>query len=104
MSQKSIKQNRLRMSEETADFIRSLHPEIKRRVKAALKAAILSDPDIGKSLRSELDGLRSFRVGRFRIIYRKPSRGSIDIVAIGPRKYIYEETYRLVMKSASDRT
>ncbi|MGW8221402.1 MAG: type II toxin-antitoxin system RelE family toxin [Syntrophobacteria bacterium] len=97
MGQKSIKQNRLRMPEETADFIRSLHPEIKRRVKAALKA-ILSDPDRGKSLRNELEGLRSFRVGRFRIIYRKPSEGIIDIVAIGPRKYIYEETYRLVKK------
>ena len=103
MSQKSIKQNRLRMPEETADFIRSLHPEIKRKVKAALKA-ILSDPDIGKSLRNKLEGLRSFRVGRFRIIYRKPSRGSIDIVAIGPRKYIYEETYRLVKKTAPDHT
>ncbi len=66
-------------------------------MKAALKA-ILSDPDIGKSLRNELEGLRSFRVGRFRIIYRKPSKGIIDIVAIGPRKYIYEETYRLVKK------
>ena len=97
MGQKSIKQNRLRMPKETADFIRSLHPEIKRRVKAALKA-ILSDPDRGKSLRNELEGLRSFRVGRFRIIYRKPSEGIIDIVAIGPRKYIYEETYRLVKK------
>jgi mRNA interferase RelE/StbE len=97
MGQKRIRQNRLRMPEETADFIRSLHPEIKRRVKAALKA-ILSDPDIGKSLRHELQGLKSFKVGRFRIIYRKPSRGIIDIVAIGPRRYIYEETYRLVKK------
>jgi mRNA interferase RelE/StbE len=92
-----MKQNRLRMPEDTADFIRSLHPEIKRKVKAALKA-ILSEPDVGKSLRHELEGLNSFRVGRFRIIYRKTSSGIIDIVAIGPRKYVYEETYRLVKK------
>jgi len=92
-----MEQNRLRMPAEMADFIRSLHPEIKRKVKAALKA-ILSDPDIGKSLRHELEGLKSFKVGRFRIIYRKSSGGIIDIVAIGPRKYIYEETYRLVKK------
>jgi gas vesicle protein len=52
MGNKHIKQKRLRMSEETADFIRSLHPEIKRKVKAALKA-ILFDPNIGKSLRHE---------------------------------------------------
>ena len=97
MGQKRMKESRLRMPEETADFIRSLHPEIKRKIKAALKA-ILSDPDIGKSLRHELEGLNSFRVGRFRAIYRKSSGGIIDIVAIGPRKYIYEETYRLVKK------
>jgi mRNA interferase RelE/StbE len=95
MDEKRVKQNRLRMPEETAAFIRGLHPEIKRRVKAALNA-ILSDYDRGKALRNELEGLRSFKVGRFRIIYRRPSGGIIEIVAIGPRKQIYEETYRLV--------
>jgi len=79
---------------------RSLHPEIKRKVKAAMKI-IMSDPGAGKSLRDELEGLRSFRVGRFRIIYRMPSKRVIEIVAIGPRKSIYEETYRLLRKSPS---
>ena len=88
---------RLRMPEEKADFIRSLHPDIRRKVKAAL-GAIVSDPDAGKSVRDELKGLRSFKVGRFRIIYREPSRSIIDIVAISPRKTIYEETYRLIRK------
>lgn len=45
-----------------------------------------------------LQGLNSFRDGRCRIIYRKPSRGVIDPAGIGPRKYIYEATYRLVKK------
>jgi mRNA interferase RelE/StbE len=98
MDHKHRKQVRLRVPDEAADFIRSLHPDIKRRVRAALEA-ILSDPDIGKSLREELKGLRSYKVGRFRIVYRNPSRGVIDIVAIGPRKNIYEETYRLVKRS-----
>lgn len=98
MDRKARKQNRLRLPDETADFIGSLHPAIKRKVKAALKT-ILSDPDAGKSLRDELKGLRSCRVGRFRIIYRNPSKGVIDIVAIGPRKIIYEETYRRVKRS-----
>jgi len=42
--------------------------------------------------------LRSYRLGRLRIIYRVAKPGVIDIVAIGPRKTIYEETFRLVKR------
>jgi mRNA-degrading endonuclease RelE of RelBE toxin-antitoxin system len=66
-------------------------------VEVALKA-ILSDPHGSNPLRHELEGLKRFKVGWFRIICRKPSRDTIDIVAIGPRKDICEETYRLVRK------
>jgi hypothetical protein len=41
--------------------------------------------------------LRSFRVGKFRIIYRVVS-DVIEIIAIGPRRIIYEETLRLMQK------
>ncbi|MCL5277189.1 MAG: type II toxin-antitoxin system RelE/ParE family toxin, partial [Deltaproteobacteria bacterium] len=50
-------------------------------------------------LKDELTGLRSFRVGSFRIIYRISTRKIIEIVAIGPRERIYEETFRLLKKS-----
>lgn len=60
---------------------------------------ILDDPAVGKALKDELHGLRSFRVGRFRIVYRvAEAEKRIDIVAIGPRKNIYVETYRLLKK------
>jgi mRNA interferase RelE/StbE len=88
---------RLSVPDETADFLRSLHPEIKRKIKAALNL-IASDPGVGKSLRDELRGLKSFQIGRFRIIYRVASKRIIEIVAIGPRRTIYEETYRLLKK------
>jgi mRNA interferase RelE/StbE len=77
-------------------FIRTLHPELKRKMKSALKM-IVSTPDSGKTLRDELVGLKSFRVGRFRIVYRIRGR-TIDLVAIGPREKIYQETYRLIIK------
>lgn len=98
MERKRREQDRLRLPDETADFIRSLHPAIKRKIKAALKT-ILFDPDAGKALRDELKGFRSYRVGRLKIIYRDPARGVIDILAIGPHRIIYEETYRLVKRS-----
>jgi len=86
--------SRLKLSEETRSLIRHLHPELKRKVRAALEQ-ILRDPCTGKALRDDLRGLHSFPVGRLRIIYRLfPS--IIEIVAIGPRKTIYENTLRLI--------
>ena len=82
-------------------MIRGLHPEIKRKVKSVLKM-ILSDPDIGNPLKDELRGLHSYKVGRFRIIYRLPSKGTIETVAIAPRRIIYELTYRLVRKEKKE--
>jgi mRNA-degrading endonuclease RelE of RelBE toxin-antitoxin system len=62
---------------------------------------ILADPGIGKSLLDELAGLRSLRVGRFRIIYRIAPSHIIEVIAIGPRNSIYEETYRLIKKATT---
>jgi hypothetical protein len=42
--------------------------------------------------------LRSFRLGRLRIVYRLADDGNIDVVAVGPRRVIYQETYRRVRK------
>jgi len=61
---------RFRAPETIARLLSGLHPQIKRRMRA----------------------------GRFRIVYQLASRRIIDIIAIGPRKTIYEETLRLVMK------
>jgi mRNA interferase RelE/StbE len=87
------------MPEETAASLRSLHPGVKSKIRAALNL-ILSEPDAGKSLRDELRGLKSYRIGRFRIIYKVMPKRVVDIVAIGPRRTIYEETYRLLKRSA----
>ena len=69
--------------------MRGIHPEIKSVMKAALKT-IVENPHSGKILKDELKGLRSYRV-----IERQKQ---LEIVAIGPRKYIYEETFRLIRK------
>jgi mRNA interferase RelE/StbE len=87
---------RLRVPDEVADLIRGMHPHLKKKVKACLKL-IMANPGEGKSLRDELSGLRSFRVGRFRIIYAV-KKNIIEIVAVGPRERIYEETYLLLKR------
>ena len=86
---------KLKVPDDTAEVVRGMHPHLKRKVKASLKL-ILEDPGEGKELKDELAGLRSFRVRRFRMIYRA-KRNIIESVAIGPRDRIYEETY-LILK------
>ncbi|HJN51876.1 MAG: type II toxin-antitoxin system RelE/ParE family toxin [Pseudomonadales bacterium] len=88
---------RLRVSEDTTRLIRHSHPKLKRRIKRAL-STIIEDPYSGKALTEELRGLRSFRMGRIRIIYAIASKKLIEIVAIGPRKPVYEETYRIISR------
>jgi mRNA interferase RelE/StbE len=88
---------KIRVPDEIADLVRGSHPQLKRKIKAGLKH-ILADPQTGKSLKDELIGLKSYRVSRFRIIYRVSTENIIDLVTIGPRKTIYEETFRIVKK------
>lgn len=88
--------SKLKIPDDVSNLVRTLHPELKKKIRAGLKA-ILSNPAEGKALKNELKGLRSFRIGRFRIIYRE-GRNVIELVAIGPRERIYEETYRRLRK------
>lgn len=92
---------RLRVPGAVASLIRGLHPDLKRRVRSALDA-VLGDPSVGNVLRDELAGLRSCRVGRFRIIYRVAG-SVIEIAAVGPRATIYEETWRRVRREFPSR-
>ncbi len=84
--------HQLRVPADVARLVQNLHPGLKRKVRYALEQ-ILANPHSGKALKDELEGLRSFRLGRFRIVYR------IDLIAVGPRVIIYEETYRRITKT-----
>ena len=87
---------KFRVPAHLVNLISTLHPELKKKLRRALNN-IITDPFCGKSLKDELEGLRSLRVSRFRIIYRIEAK-EIQIVAIGPRSNIYQETYRLIKK------
>jgi mRNA interferase RelE/StbE len=93
-------QLKLRVPAEIVTFIRGCHPKLKSKIRAGLQH-IVTEPESGKSLKDELEGLKSYRVSRFRIIYRISSKKIIDVVAIGPRKTIYEETYRIIKKESN---
>ena len=100
MASKDRVRRRLRLPDEIAALINGCHPQLKRKISAGLRH-ILTEPESGKSLKDELEGLRSYRISRFRVIYRLSSKQTIDIVAVGPRKTIYEETYRIIKKESN---
>lgn len=91
---------RLRVPDDVAGLIRGLHPDLKRKIRSALDD-VLADPAVGKALRDELAGLRTCRVARFRIVYRVVGT-IVEIVAVGPRRTIYEETWKKVRGGIRD--
>jgi mRNA interferase RelE/StbE len=90
----------VRLPRDVEAVIRSLHPDLKRRVRVALDL-LCADPESGKALKGELEGWRSLRVGRMRVVYRE-SRRQIEVAAIGPRAAIYLETARRLRRGSRD--
>ena len=95
--------HKIRIPDDVAALLRGLHPKLKKKTRAALRV-LSENPYEGKSLRDDLVGLKSYRIGRFRIIYRIFAKKHIEVVAIGPRKCIYEETLRVLRRETKKGT
>lgn len=79
----------LDIPDELRNFLRHLPPQLKDKIKRAL-VDIVENPSVGKPLRDDLISLNSYQVGKMRIIYRL-GNSTIILVAIGPRKTIYQK-------------
>lgn len=77
------------VSDDLRNFIRHLPPALKGKIKRGLKE-ILAEPHCGKSLRDDLAGLRSYRIGEIRIVYQTDAH-SITLITAGPRKTVYQK-------------
>ncbi|MBI4347017.1 MAG: type II toxin-antitoxin system RelE/ParE family toxin [Elusimicrobia bacterium] len=67
----------------------ALEPALRQRVANALDR-VGNEPLGGKALKGGLAGLRSVRVGEYRILYRfDPPNRLVWVVAIGHRRDIY---------------
>ncbi len=82
------------------EWIAHLPPAIKKKIRAALEE-ILENPELGKALKEELLGLRSYRVGQIRILYKILTPG-IELVLIGPRKTIYQKAILVFKRLAEE--
>jgi len=83
-----------------AEVIRHLPPEVKRGVKAAIRA-VAEDPSAGEPLRRDLEGLWKYRVRRYRLVYAVERRArTVRIFAVGHRRGIYEEVVARIGRRA----
>ena len=76
------------MADPVRDYQRSLAPESRRRVKAAILGLAEGLGDI-KQLHGSLEGLWRLRVGEHRIVYRHQA-GRIEVFYAAPRSIVYE--------------
>lgn len=79
-------------SDQVAEWLGSLAPEPKRRIRAALKGLEDWQGDI-KPLRGELEGFYRLRVGGYRIVYRVMRGKMIQLEYADTRDVVYE-TFR----------
>lgn len=84
----------LRYAASAARALRKLDPQVQRKLKAAIDE-LATDPERGKPLQFTLKGLRSWRTGDYRIIYRiVADRIEILVLAVGHRRDVYERLRR----------
>ncbi|MFH0984157.1 MAG: type II toxin-antitoxin system RelE/ParE family toxin [Candidatus Omnitrophota bacterium] len=77
-----------RVSGSLKEQVRHLPPDLKCQVRLAFDD-IQKRPEAGKLLSDELVGYRSYRIGRYRIIYRI-MEDRLVLEAVGSRADIYE--------------
>ena len=79
-----------------AEAIRKLDPAIRERVRLAV-GQLSEQPLRGKPLSFSLKGLRSWRTGEWRIVYKaEQQRVTVIIVTVGHRRDVYERVSRLL--------
>lgn len=75
---------------EAQSLIRKLSPVIKKGIRSAIDE-IGINPDVGKPLQDELEGLRSHRFKRYRIVYKfEDDSKTIKVVYVGHRYNVYD--------------
>jgi mRNA interferase RelE/StbE len=94
------KSPRIRLTKEAGKLISKLHPETKKLIKAAIKD-LQADPHAGHDLEEELSGFKSFRVKRYRVVYKiNEEENTLDIYYAGHRRDVYEQ-FRLMLAKLS---
>ena len=96
MRTRSLVPYRIQAARTAQELLQSFHPHAKKLIKEALKE-LKHDPFLGKNLQRELSGYQSYRINRYRIIYKTDLSDKIVMVHyVGHRRDVYERFVELV--------
>jgi mRNA-degrading endonuclease RelE of RelBE toxin-antitoxin system len=92
-----LKKTACRFTPEAARLIATLPPEIKKLVRSSIDA-LLANPYTGAELTGELEGYRSLKAKRYRIIYRlNDAETSVEIYLVRHRRDVYDTLRSLLL-------
>ena len=89
---------RISASDQVQDWLRSLSPDAKRRVRLALRKLARSGSGDIKPLEAELTGFYRLRVGGYRIVYSNQAGELIRLEYADLREFVYERFIHLLKK------
>ena len=91
---------RVRFTPEAAELLSTFHPENKKQIKAAIKE-LCQDPYSGGDLEEELSGFKSYKMKRYRILYKlNEAENVIEVYHVGHRRDVYDQFRLLLNKLA----
>ena len=92
---------RLEYDAAARQLLRRLPPDLKRLIRHAVES-LQTDPHQGKELKLELEGYRSLRTRRYRVIYRiRENDHVVEIHHLGARRDIYDAFRQLLQRRPS---
>lgn len=81
---------KIEYTQKAVKSLKKLNPNVLENLRVAIEE-LKFKPDLGKQLAGPLKGLRSLRVGDYRIIYKKEIQVLVVlIITIGHRKEVYK--------------
>jgi mRNA interferase RelE/StbE len=93
-----VKEYQIKFTPESGRILSKLHQENKKQIKASLKR-LRQNPNMGSDLQEELSGFKSYKLKRYRILYKiDEEQNCICIYHIGHRSDVYEQFKILLNK------
>ena len=95
---------KIRVERQVEDFVKSLAPEPRRRIRLAIKALGSDRGDI-KPLEGKLSGYSRLRVSSYRIIFKERSHAGqriIDCIFAERRSLVYEIVASLLAEQMTE--
>jgi mRNA-degrading endonuclease RelE of RelBE toxin-antitoxin system len=90
----------LRLTPEAHAFYSHLSPAVKKHIKRALRE-IAGVPFGGKALQGELSGYWSYRIQRYRVVYRfNEAENMLEVIHFDHCSHIYERLKAMLKQSA----